>query len=155
MAESERLRKRIAELEQVVRELRQKNPARSNATPAQLPTSAQAATSAATTSQAVTTTTSPDRGQDNKKRRVIVDRFARFKLGEAALADVAAAASRERSPQQPDTGRPSTATATADGNQDYKSEPYRMYMNPGEEMVHDSDARPFWVLRLVRQCYDA
>lgn len=143
MAEGERLRKRIAELEQVVRELRQKNPSRSHA-PAMSSTPAQQIpTTAATTSQSITTNTSPDRGQDNKKRRVIIDRFARFKLGEAALAEVAAAASRERSPQPPDAGGTSATTApsTGDGNQDYKSEPYRMYMNPGEEMVRDSVGR--------------
>lgn len=93
----------------------------------------------------------PDRGQDNKKRRVIVDRFARFKLDEAALAEVAAAASRERSPP-PDTDgnatkegqagvNAETQSAPDPGKHDYKSEPYTMYMNPGEEMVHDRVGR--------------
>lgn len=148
MAESERLKRRIAELEQVVRELRQKNPSRSNAPPPAAP--------AAPTPAVVLD--DPDRGQDNKKRRVIVDRFARFKLDEAALAEVAAAASRERS-HEPEGHTTSTAgvpsnTAsgpsggsgaprppTGDGKEDYRSEPYRMFMNPGEEMVHDSVGR--------------
>lgn len=138
MAESERLKRRIAELEQVVRELRQKNPSRSNAPP---PAPAAVAVPV----------DEPDRGQDNKKRRVIVDRFARFKLDEAALAEVAAAASRERSHEPeghppmamtgPEPNASGSRPATGDSTHNYKSEPYRMYMNPGEEMVHDSVGR--------------
>jgi hypothetical protein len=69
---------------------------------------------------------------------VIVDRFARFKIGEAALADVAAAANRE-SPG-PSHGH-SPGKGDGQGREDYKTETYHMNMNPGEEMVHDKVGR--------------
>jgi hypothetical protein len=128
VAESDRLKKRIAELEQVVRELRQKHVPRPSAT-------ATAATATASTSTPLITIDEPDRGQDSKKRRVIVDRFARFKIGEAALADVAAAANRD----SPGPGHPHIGDGEV--KEDYKTETYHMNMKPGEEMVHDSVGR--------------
>jgi hypothetical protein len=82
-----------------------------------------------------------DDQQDNKKRRVIVDRFARFKIGEAALADVAAAATRDGSPAPGDSHAKDGSGGYTDTAQDYKTETYRTFMNPGEEMVHDSVGR--------------
>lgn len=134
MAESDRLKKRIAELEQVVRELRQKHVPRSTATntaPAPAPP------------PVVTVEEAADTMQDDNKRRVIVDRFARYKIGEAALADMAAAAGREGSPA-PGDGLPHSKDGSVGnpaGPQDYKAETYRTFMNPGEEMVHDSVGR--------------
>lgn len=132
MAESDRLKKRIAELEQVVRELRQKHVPRSSAVntaaPAPPPT--------------VTVEEPADTLQDNNKRRVIVDRFARYKIGEAALADMAAAATHDVSPAPGDGPRGDYGNVgEPGGNQDYKAETYRTFMNPGEEMVHDSVGR--------------
>jgi hypothetical protein len=79
----------------------------------------------------------PDKGQDSKKRRVIVDRFARFKIGEAALADMAAAAHRD----SPGTGPPHSSSGDGEGKVDYKTETYHMNMNPGEEMIQDKVGR--------------
>lgn len=121
-------------------------------------TSGTASTSANANANAATpliTIDEPDRGQDSKKRRVIVDRFARFKIGEAALADVAAAANRDSpAPYQPNIG---------DGEikEDYKTETYHMNMNPGEEMVHDKVGRKTFLgapagasmLRRVSLCF--
>jgi len=132
IAESDRLKKRIAELEQVVRELRQKHVPRQSQPAA-------ATTSTAGTASAPTpliTIDEPDKGQDSKKRRVIVDRFARFKIGEAALADMAAAANRE----SPGPGQQHT-TGAGEGKVDYKTETYHMNMNPGEEMIQDKVGR--------------
>ncbi|WWC89229.1 uncharacterized protein L201_004147 [Kwoniella dendrophila CBS 6074] len=156
--ETDRLRRRIAELEQVVRELRQKAPTRAQAQLASVPT-----TPAATAS---TTLTEEGSGED-KKRRVIVDRFARFKLDEAKDVENSAAAAGSRSitpnppawaPQSvipsrsgnlhirsnidPTALRDSPAgPSTTHGNDDYKSEPYQTYLLPGEEMSSDKTGR--------------
>ena len=134
VAESDRLRKRIAELEQVVRELRQRNPSRTSAPSSSLPVEAESAES--------------DRGGDSKKRRVIVDRFARFKMDEAAMAEVAAAA----------------AAGDDAGSQpkDYRAEPYQTHQLPGEEIVYDRIGRKTFLgapagksmLRRVSHCGD-
>jgi len=134
VAESDRLKKRIAELEQVVRELRQKHvPRQSQPAPATSSTAGAASFSAPTP---LITIDEPDKGQDSKKRRVIVDRFARFKIGEAALADMAAAAHRD----SPGAGPPHSS-GDGEGKVDYKTETYHMNMNPGEEMIQDKVGR--------------
>lgn len=145
--ETDRLRKRIAELEQVVRELRQKNPNRvSNAPPALSSTTTPAAAST------VPFMSTPDIDGENKgqKRRVIVDRFARFKIDEAAMAAVASAAAagndHNTSPKSGDSRRSSTTYEghpldTVTGKKDYKAEPYGTYLLPGEEMVYDRIGR--------------
>lgn len=94
VAESDRLRKRIAELEQVVRELRQKNPSKAAVAAANAAASnvVKAEGSDATAAIGGSATPNVDGEPDNKKRRVIVDRFARFKIDEAAMAAVASAA---------------------------------------------------------------
>jgi hypothetical protein len=98
VAETDRMRGRIAELEQVVRELRQKNPGRGQ------PASSDS-----------------DGEKGDKKRRVIVDRYARFKIDEATMAAVA---------------------AQADGEEKtYKNEPYSASLLPGEEIVYDQTGR--------------
>jgi hypothetical protein len=134
VAESDRLKKRIAELEQVVRELRQKHVPRQNQPAAA--TSTAAGTASASAPTPMITIDEPDKGQDSKKRRVIVDRFARFKIGEAALADMAAAAHRD----SPGAGPPHSG-GDGEGKVDYKTETYHMNMNPGEEMIQDKVGR--------------
>lgn len=142
IAESERLRRRIAELEQVVRELRQKQPSRVPAAPP--PRSSE----------------EPDREQDNKKRRVIVDRLARFKIDEAALAEVAAAATKGETGGDPIPQTTLAQDQAKGGKKDYKGEPYHTWLLPGEEMVHDRIGRKTFLgapagrsmLRRVRGC---
>jgi hypothetical protein len=142
VAESDRLKKRIAELEQVVRELRQKHVPRQTTT-----TNTAASTSNPAPSAPEIKIDDADHEQDNKKRRVIVDRFARYKIGEAALADVAAAANMDHSPVPGSVGQAKGPHqgqgqgGNGDEKQDYKSETYRTFMNPGEEMVHDKVGR--------------
>lgn len=140
--ETDRLRKRIAELEQVVRELRQKNPIKSNNAPPTLST-------APPTAAAFT----PDLDGENKgqKRRVIVDRFARFKIDEAAMAAVASAAAAGNDPKtSPTSGGESRRSSTTNdgypidagrGKKNYRAEPYTTYLLPGEEMVYDRIGR--------------
>ncbi|WVN88344.1 uncharacterized protein L203_103549 [Cryptococcus depauperatus CBS 7841] len=70
VAETDRLRRRIAELELVVRELRQQR----------------GASKAAMPSLPCPDVFTDDDDQDGKKRRVIVDRFARFEFDEAQAA---------------------------------------------------------------------
>lgn len=86
------------------------------------------------------------------KRRVVVDRFARFKIDEAAMAAVASAA--EAAGELPDmkpsrrslsSGESSAKTLNTDsvpeGTKDYGGEPYETYLLPGEEMAHDKIGR--------------
>lgn len=77
---------------------------------------------------------------DGIKRRVIVDRFARFKMGEAQAAEnvagmgyVASEASSQNGPQhmQNEEGL----------DEDYRGEPYNTHSPPDEEMVYDSGGR--------------
>jgi hypothetical protein len=127
--ETDHLRKRIAELEQVVRELRQRNPAR----------------------HAATSSTPVDvDDKDSKKRRVIVDRFARFKIDEAAMAAVAHAAAAGQEDTDSLTGGDSRRSSGGElgpqmdagkGKKDYRAEPYTTYLLPGEEMVYDRIGR--------------
>ncbi|WVR06955.1 hypothetical protein IAU60_003991 [Kwoniella sp. DSM 27419] len=151
VAEADRLRRRIAELEQVVRELRQKAPSRAHAPAVQTATPA-----------------NEIGGEDNKKRRVIVDRFARFKLDEAKDAENSAAAAaglvkgepsdapvwaphnQPAVPEgQPGGPGPSNAPTSSQmvmggsmgGTQDYREEPYQAYLLPGEEMTTDKTGR--------------
>lgn len=127
----------------MVRELRQKHVPRQSAAAA----ASTSATASASTPLITIDEVDPERGQDSKKRRVIVDRFARFKIGEAALADVAAAAHRD-SPApggvnmtSGQSGPGSQGQMQGQAKEDYKTETYHMNMNPGEEMVHDSVGR--------------
>jgi hypothetical protein len=99
VAETDRMRNRIAELEQVVRELRQKNPPKPQAV-----------------------SSDSDGEKVDKKRRVIVDRYARFKIDEAAMAAVQAQA--EDTSENP-----------------YKDELYSVNQLPGEEIVYDQTGR--------------
>lgn len=103
------------------------------------------------------------------KRRVIVDRFARFKIDEAAAAAAAAGegvddSSPEATQPRPNaTGPDAPGRLDADsgggggaygavsaptqsdhpdmGKKDYKLEPYRTHLLPGEEMVYDRSGR--------------
>lgn len=156
VSEADHLRGRVAELEQVVRELRQRQPARSNQT------------SHNTTTASVTTAPGAESENERKRRRVIVDRFARFKMDEAAMAEVAAAAAaqgglgaqqasvaaaqalEEAHMAQAQASRKSSITSnTEDLSQgspsrsqvDEAQEPYKPYLLPGEEMVKDSSGR--------------
>jgi hypothetical protein len=121
--EEDRLRRRIAELEQVVRELRQRQPIRSSI------------------SNPSTAPPAQDLEAANKKRRVIVDRFARFKIDEAAMAAVAAAAGREAHPasSSPEDGSGGSERERRKGG--YGAEPYNTHQLPGEEMVSDTIGR--------------
>lgn len=103
--ETDRLRRRIAELEQVVRELRQRHPPRGSAQ---------------------TTNPTPD-----DKRRVIVDRFAKFKLGEVAAAAGQGIGSVVSNPSD---GSPDSSIAS---KREIYSEPYDAASLPGEDMVSD------------------
>jgi len=143
--ETDHLRKRIAELEQVVRELRQRNPARQSNAAAQ-------ASATALPMPVSIPAESDDKGQDSKKRRVIVDRFARFKIDEAAMAAVAnAAAAGQDNADDSVTGGDSRRSSgglelgaqmdAGRGKKDYRAEPYTTYLLPGEEMVYDRIGR--------------
>ncbi|OXC67489.1 hypothetical protein AYX13_03998 [Cryptococcus neoformans] len=139
VAESERLRRRVAELEQVVRELRQKAPSRNaNVSSASATTSLHPAPPTSTASGVNAASSMSD--SDGIKRRVIVDRFARFKMGEAQAAEnvagmgyVASEASSQNGPQhmQNEEGL----------DEDYRGEPYSTHSPPDEEMVYDSGGR--------------
>ncbi len=114
--ETDHLRGRIAELEQVVRELRQCR-SRSSA--------------------------SAESDDNNKiKRRVIVDRFARFKLDEAAMAEIAAAAkingsgALELNPQWPRWTQDELA---------YRLGSDSSHILSGEEMVRDALGRKTFI----------
>ncbi|WRT66485.1 uncharacterized protein IL334_003444 [Kwoniella shivajii] len=159
IAENERLRRRIDELEKVVRELRQKAPVRN-----------QISTVAVRPAAGSTSTNLETSAGEDKKRRVIVDRFARFKLDEAKDAENSAAAAgignnssnppfwapqstihpksginrtsfSNYSPHQEMTAGPSSGSA----KNDYRSEPYQTYLLPGEEMSQDKDGREVYL----------
>lgn len=115
VSETDHLRSRIAELEQVVRELRQRQPRSSVST---------------------------DADGDNKKRRVIVDRFARFKLDEAAMAEIAANSKINGSGS---LELDSNAPQLSQDEKDYGAEPYSAQLLPGEEMVHDAIGRKTFI----------
>ncbi|RSH86499.1 uncharacterized protein EHS24_004756 [Apiotrichum porosum] len=119
--ETDRLRRRIAELEQVVRELRQRHPPRGQA--------AATAATAATTLQ-----NTPSASSDAEKRRVLVDRYARFKIGEAA------ALVGEGGVRAPSLQSDSSPVAS-DPSRDHYSEPYNPHALPTDEMVADSAGR--------------
>ncbi|OCF33020.1 hypothetical protein I316_05358 [Kwoniella heveanensis BCC8398] len=158
VAEADRLRKRIAELEQVIRELRQKTPARGHATSASITTPGPAASSLRAASD--TTGLSPDGSvDDNKQRRVIVDRFARFKLDEAKNAENSAAAGSSGK-TTPSTLKSSTgnkqissiagssqasSSLYTPANTDYKKETYQSFLLPGEEMSSDKSGRKIFL----------
>jgi hypothetical protein len=112
--ETDRLRRRIAELEQVVRELRQRHPGRGAA----------AATAAVIQAPPAVPVT------DAEKRRVIVDRYARFKIGEAV-----ATVGNGTEGMSPDSN------SAASGRQPQYAEPYSAKALPGEEMVSDMQGR--------------
>nr|XP_018262849.1 uncharacterized protein I303_04334 [Kwoniella dejecticola CBS 10117]OBR85007.1 hypothetical protein I303_04334 [Kwoniella dejecticola CBS 10117] len=132
--ESERLRRRIAELEQVVRELRQKTPARA---PAQPSTSSNSATATTAVNSA------EDSAGEDKKRRVIVDRFARFKIDEAKDVENSAAAAGSALKENP-AGQYNQHGRYVHQS-DYKSEPYQTYLLPGEEISSDITGRKVYL----------
>jgi hypothetical protein len=106
---------------------------------------------------------------DNKKRRVLVDRYARLKIDEAAMAQVAAAAngSGEADQTRQNGGGPSKRPRGDDGDgttaeraaeerrrasegdaasrraagKEYMAEPYKTGLLPGEEIVSDRSGR--------------
>ncbi|KAK8864494.1 hypothetical protein IAR55_001744 [Kwoniella newhampshirensis] len=165
VAEADRLRRRIAELEQVVRELRQRTPTRG-------PNAGNVAI-ASTAQQTATVAVDDAVPDDGKKRRVIVDRFARFKLDEAKHAENSAAAaasgngtptwapckalsskgsndvdSRGSSGESTESGKavaeasssqsqPHVGAGRSGTTEDYRTEPYSSHLLPGEEMVAD------------------
>ena len=157
VSEADHLRGRVAELEQVVRELRQRQPPRSNQT-----------SNNNTVTASVTTAPGAESENERKRRRVIVDRFARFKMDEAAMAEVAAAAAaqgglgaqqariaadqamEEAHMAQAQASRKSSITSNPEelsvsppsqSQVDEAQEPYKPYLLPGEEMVKDSSGR--------------
>ncbi|KAK4683649.1 hypothetical protein P7C73_g6585, partial [Tremellales sp. Uapishka_1] len=113
VVEVDHLRSRIAELEQVVRDLRQRQPQRTQAATASSSSSHPQAAGAGD-------------GDEGKKRRVIVDRFARYKIDEAAMAHLAA---------NQDSLHENSSMSK------YGAEPYRSHELPGEEFVDDSTGR--------------
>jgi len=139
IAESDRLRRRIAELEQVVREMRQRQPQRVSA-PSFPPFAS-----------VDPIEVNAERPHHYNKRRVVVDRFARFKIDEAAMAAVASAAEAagempggRRSRRSSGEGSRKTSSTDDSGSgvtKDYGTEPYATYLLPGEEMVHDKVGR--------------
>ncbi|WVQ99584.1 hypothetical protein IAU59_006720 [Kwoniella sp. CBS 9459] len=161
VAEADRLRRRIAELEQVIRELRQKTPARSQAIPASISTPAPSASSSQRAASDTTGLSPNQVVDDNKKRRVIVDRFARFKLDEAKNAENSAAAGSSgnitpgaaslnaTSKQAAGTVGPSHSsqpmTANAPASTDYREEIYTSNLLPGEEMSSDKSGRKIFL----------
>lgn len=112
VVETDRLRRRIAELEQVVRELRQRHPPRNQA-------QAQAAGN---------TAGAPATADD--KRKVIVDRFAKFKLGEAASNGMSG-----WSVTTPSDASPESTVSLS--RRDHYAEPYNVASLPGEDLVSD------------------
>lgn len=122
--ETDRLRRRIAELEQVVRELRQRHPPRGAA--AQPPP--------------VATTAVPP-STDAEKRRVIVDRYARFKIGEAFAAVGNGVMPDGTSAGNLSDASPSSSSVASVKHRDVYAEPYSAGALPGEEMVSDTQGR--------------
>jgi hypothetical protein len=114
--ETDRLRRRIAELEQVVRELRQRHPPR-NQTQAQQQAAANAANAGPATA--------------DDKRKVIVDRFAKFKLGEAT-----AGTNLPWSANTP-TASDASPESSVSLNRPHYAEPYNAASLPGEDLVSD------------------
>lgn len=109
VVETDRLRRRIAELEQVVRELRQRHPPRNSA-------QGQAAVNASG---------APPSAED--KRRIIVDRFAKFKFAEASAVNWTVS-----TPTASDASPESSAS-----RRDHYAEPYNVASLPGEDLVSD------------------
>lgn len=107
--ETDRLRRRIAELEQVVRELRQRHPPRSAGAQSAAPTA-------------------------DDKRRVIVDRFTKFQLGEVA----AGHGGGNTLPASMESGRSDTSPDSSNASRrEIYTEPYNAASLPGEDMVSD------------------
>ena len=117
----------------MVRELRQRQPSRGTSHPA--------------------SATGNETGMDLKKRRVIIDRFARFKIDEVAMAAVAAAFEGKESGHDSRRSSLSSAELNNDkdppeegqGQKDYLREPYRTYVLPGEEVAYDSVGRQTFI----------
>ncbi|ORX35799.1 fungal-specific transcription factor domain-domain-containing protein [Kockovaella imperatae] len=170
VAESERLRRRIAELEKVVRELRQRQPSRAATAAAAAAAASTSASAAANSSGPPTVAVSTPNGTtdsnqpngsgagDTKKRRVIVDRYARLKMGEVvSLAHEAGAVTDGEGPEgdatpngharrgSKDDGEPGQdrhgSVGAGGEKKDYWAEPYTTYFLPGEEMVEDRIGR--------------
>ncbi|BEJ13037.1 hypothetical protein CspHIS471_0302110 [Cutaneotrichosporon sp. HIS471] len=114
--ETDRLRRRIAELEQVVRELRQRHPPRNQAQ--------QQATVNTTNMGSIAGPATAD-----DKRRVIVDRFAKFKLGEVGAGTTWSA--------NTPTGSDASPESTVSLNRPHYAEPYNAASLPGEDLVSD------------------
>lgn len=144
--ETEHLRGRIAELEQVVRELRQRGTTKNTG----------GSTSGSSTPR--------DQGMSEpaeKKRKLIVDRFARFKLDEAhhgmlartAIGNAMAAEQGLRLNLDPESdasagdGAPRTIDGRRRTSAEQSVEPYIAHANsvPGEELVGDAQGREAYV----------
>ncbi|ODN94265.1 hypothetical protein L198_05121 [Cryptococcus wingfieldii CBS 7118] len=123
VAESDRLRRRVAELEQVVRDLRQKPSARA-------PAPSKAASIL-------------DHGSDGENRRVIIDRYARFKLDEAQAADNVARLGQSSAPVTVKAER--SSQEASGGSADYRAEPYTANLLPGDEIMHDTSGRTVYL----------
>ncbi|WVQ72452.1 hypothetical protein IAR50_002004 [Cryptococcus sp. DSM 104548] len=138
VAEADRLRRRIAELEQVVRDLRQQKPSSARA-----PVPGISATPA-----------SMGDDSDGKKRRVIIDRYARFQLNDAQGAGNVArlvqnsasnAVKAERLSEEAAFGDEGQANTQSPNSADYKAEPYTANLLPGEEIMHDTSGRTVYL----------
>jgi len=117
---SDHYRRRIAELEQVLKELRQ--------------------TSLRHTRSDITMI-DPEKGLHHAKRRVIVDRFARFKIDEAVTAQVEAAAKSSGNGNGTDAHAKGPPVPMFPPGKDNGGEPYCTNPIPGEEIVHDRSGR--------------
>lgn len=167
--ENDHLRFRIAELEQVVRELRQKGPSRAALAAAAAATQATHAHDTPADDSAMT-------GDGGKKRKMIVDRFARFKLDEAEdggrhdghskvpglTPDTSPTAQiRQIATVQPATSTTSSrCTSFSEGisarhrldegvsarRSTEREEPYRpQFTMPGQEIIGDAEGRTAYV----------
>ncbi|KGB74446.2 hypothetical protein CNBG_0284 [Cryptococcus deuterogattii R265] len=139
VVESERLRRRVAELEQVIRELRQKAPSRNaNVSSASAPTSLHPAPLASIAPGVTVTSSMGDSG--GIKKGVIADPFARIKMEEAQPAENVAGMDYIASEASSQGGAPHMQNEEG-LNEDYRGEPYNGLSFPDEEMVYDSDGR--------------
>jgi len=138
--DSDQLRRRIAELEQVVRELRQRQPRSGPLGVAPL----------------ITADSEDDHSpQGSGRRRVILDRFTKVKLDEMTMAEYAPAIydvsysrraegksnSHEEDPQKTAFSDSFSPPTPSSSKTSYGAEPYSSNLLPGEELVHDKMGR--------------
>lgn len=129
----------MAELEQVIRELRQKAPSRNaNVSSASAPTSLHPAPLASIAPGITVTSSMGDSG--GIKKGVIADPFARIKMEEAQPAENVAGMDYIASEASSQGGAPHMQNEEG-LNEDYRGEPYNGLSFPDEEMVYDSDGR--------------